>query len=350
MAEAFFYMQYFRQFGSGLREEDLGRFKDAPQWNGKIFKNLERTEMNMSLMQMPGLLGEFLSNRSSREPKEPLPVQPLDIRAFLAADAAYVWYGHSVVLLRLAGKTILIDPMLGPDAAPIAPFSSRRFSQNTLELIDRFPEIEVCLLSHDHYDHLDLASIERLKPKVKQWKVALGVARHLESWGIAGTDMEELDWWQETKVGELEIHFTPTRHFSGRGLNDRFKSLWGGWVLKSAGKSYWFSGDSGYGKHLKAVGDKLGPFDVAFMECGQYNERWANIHMFPEESVKAAKEARVQQAVPVHWGGFSLALHPWQEPVNRFVAEAEKQQQSIALPRLGQLVKLGEQPQERWWE
>ena len=195
------------------------------------------------------------------------------------------------MLMRVNNKTILIDPMLGPDAAPIAPFKSKRFSESTLSLIDQFPEIDLLLLSHDHYDHLDLASIKKLKPKVKQYYVALGCGRHLEHWGIDPVQIREFDWWDNASFEAINITFTPSRHFSGRGLRDRFKSLWGGWVFKTETESIYFSGDGGYGKHFKEVGEKLGPFDFGIMECGQYNEQWHQIHMYPEEAIQAAIDA-----------------------------------------------------------
>ena len=178
----------------------------------------------------------------------------------------FIWYGHSVVLLRVANKTILIDPMFGTNAVPISPFPIKRFSDNTLDFIKTFPQIDLVLLTHDHYDHLDLESIELFTPKVKEYYVALGCSRHLEKWGITKGKIKEFDWWDRSNFEGIDITFTPTRHFSGRGLTDRAKCLWGGWVLQTAQENIYFSGDSGYGTHFKEVGARLGPFDFAFME------------------------------------------------------------------------------------
>jgi L-ascorbate metabolism protein UlaG (beta-lactamase superfamily) len=251
--------------------------------------------------------------------------------------------------MRLDNKTILIDPMFGSNAAPIAPFSVQRFSQNTLELNDEFPEIDLVLISHDHYDHLDYDSIQKLKSKTKHFYVALGVKRHLVSWGIPENTITEFDWWDENPFDGIQITFTPTRHFSGRGLTDRAKSLWGGWALKTAKENIWFSGDSGYGEHFKEIGKRLGPFDFAFMECGQYNENWHQIHMYPEESVQAAIDAKVKNMMPVHWAGFALAQHTWTEPVERFTQEATAKKLNYCLPKIGQLFDSNHSITARWW-
>ena len=204
-------------------------------------------------------------------------------------------------------------------------------------LIDDFPDIDLIVISHDHYDHLDYDSILKLKDKAKQFYVALGVKRHLVSWGINPEIINEFDWWEESFFENIKITFTPTRHFSGRGLTDRAKSFWGGWVFKTEEENIWFSGDSGYGTHFTEIGKRLGPFDVAFMECGQYNENWHQIHMYPEESVQAAIDAKVQNMMPVHWAGFALAQHSWQEPVERFVEKASVEKLNFVVPKIGEL-------------
>lgn len=247
-------------------------------------------------------------------------------------------------------QTILIDPMFGPDAAPIAPFKVKRFSDATLAIIDSFPEIDLVLISHDHYDHLDYESILKLKEKAKCFYVALGVKRHLVSWGIPENIITEFNWWNEFNFNDIKITFTPTRHFSGRGLTDRAKSLWGGWVFKTEEEHIWFSGDSGYGSHFKEIGDRLGPFDFAFMECGQYNEKWNQIHMYPEESVQAALDAKVQNCMPVHWAGFALAQHPWKEPVERFIEKAKSEKLNFIVPKIGELFSSETVKSSEWWK
>ncbi len=342
-----------KQFGKKPTKHDLEKYALSSQWDGKKFVNLETTTMAINFQSLPKLLYKQFCEKDGREPQHKLPIIPLDKKAFIGGSKSskFIWYGHSVVLMRMNGQTLLIDPMMGPNAAPIAPFSVNRFSGNTLALIDDFPEIDLLLLSHDHYDHLDYDSIQKLRPKVKKYLVALGVARHLVHWGIDKNDIFEFDWWDQTTSNGVTVTFTPTRHFSGRGLSDRAKSLWGGWVFKSEDESIWFSGDSGYGKHFEEIGVKLGPFDFAFMECGQYNENWHQIHMYPEETVAAAIDGNVKKIMPVHWAGFSLAQHSWVDPVLRFVAECQKKKVDYIVPELGQLVSVHDTfTKTPWWE
>ncbi len=340
-----------KQFGGKLTKTLEQHYSQSKQWDGKKFLNLEETGMDISPLQIPKLLYKQFFEKKGREPEKKLPILPFDKEAFLnpADTMKFNWYGHSVILMRIANKTILIDPMLGPNAGPISPFPIKRFSDNTLDLIKDFPEIDLVLLTHDHYDHLDLDSIKLLIPKVKEYYVSLGCSRHLEKWGISKQKIKEFDWWNSSNFEGIDITFTPTRHFSGRGLTDRAKSLWGGWVLKTAQESIYFSGDSGYGTHFKEVGAKLGPFDFAFMECGQYNENWRQIHMFPEESVQAAQDAGAHRIMPVHWAGFPLAQHHWKDPIERFVKEAETKNVQHIHPQLGELVTHKSFEGKAWW-
>ena len=345
-------MKYFKQFGGKLTEDLKQQYALSPQWDGKKFVNQEETLMEIKPKNIPGLIRQQFFSGLQKQPRTSLPILPLSQDEFLSDSVRmkYIWYGHSVLLMRINQKTLLIDPMLGPNAAPIAPFAIRRFSDQSLKVIDDFPDIDLLLMTHDHYDHLDYASILRLKSKVKHYYVALGVGRHLESWGISPEKITEFDWWQNQLFEGIHITFTPSRHFSGRGPRDRASSLWGGWVFQTQTENIYFSGDGGYGKHFSEVGSTLGPFDFGWMECGQYNPNWHAIHMYPEESVQAAQDAGVKIAMPVHWGGFSLAPHDWREPVERFVKAAVKQNLPYQHPPLGQLVHPEENHTDRWWE
>jgi L-ascorbate metabolism protein UlaG (beta-lactamase superfamily) len=340
-----------KQFGGKASKNELVKYALSEHWDGKKFVNLEETKMDIGLGSLPGLIYKQLFDKKGREPKSKLQVLPFDKEAFLkpAEQAKFIWYGHSVVLMRINNKTILIDPMLGNDTSPIAPFATKRFSENTLDFIDDFPEIDLLVLTHDHYDHLDLASIEKLIPKVSEYFVALGAARHLVKWGIPESKVTEFDWWDNQSFEGIQITFTPTRHFSGRGLTDRAKSIWGGWAFKTEAENIWFSGDSGYGTHFKVVGEKLGPFGFAFMECGQYNELWHAIHMYPEESIQAAIDGKAQKIMAVHWAGFALSLHPWKEPIERFSTEAKRVDFPVMHPKIGELFSYSDSKTEHWW-
>lgn len=339
-----------KQFGAKVNSELKARYEQSPNWQSGKFQNLLETKMDFSFHSLPKLLYKQFFETKNREPEERIAIESFHIEDFLkeSDEPKFIWYEHSVVLMRWMNKTILIDPMLGPNAAPISPIATKRFSDNTLDLIDQFPHIDLLLMTHDHYDHLDLASITKLMPKTSQWFVALGVGRHLESWGVKSEDIKEFDWWDKTTFEGIEFTFTPSRHFSGRGLSDRAKSLWGGWSMISDDHKIYWSGDGGYGPHFKEIGEKLGPFDFGFMECGQYNENWHLIHMYPEESVEAAKDVGVKRALPVHWCGFALAQHHWKDPIERFVAEAEKQELEILTPKPGALCNFSSESSP-WW-
>ncbi|HSG67640.1 MAG TPA: MBL fold metallo-hydrolase [Bacteroidales bacterium] len=340
-----------KQFGGRITPVLLQQYQLSANWHDGKFVNLEETKMNIRLRNVPGLIYRQLAGRKMRSPGIPLKVLPFERAEFLSqsAGARYVWYGHSAIMLRLNGQTILIDPMMGPNASPPAPFKTKRFSDHTLDFINDFPEIDIVLISHDHYDHLDKTSILKLKSKAKRYLVALGVKRHLTAWGISPELITEVDWWDRISISGIDVTFTPSRHFSGRGLQDRNRSLWGGFALRSMNTNIIFSGDGGYGNHYAEIGKRLGPFDLAFMECGQYNELWRQIHLMPEESVQAARELNARKAVPVHWAGFSLALHNWQEPAERFFAAAEKLEITATFPLLGKVYGLQDEQKEKWW-
>lgn len=347
------YLRFNPQFGGRIKAADQARYAQSPQWDGEKFVNQNPTEVEVNLRTLPGLIRAQLTERGARTPAQKLPVVPFDSQAWNSRGDRFqfVWYGHSVCLMKLAGKNILIDPMFGPDASPIGPVRTHRFSENTLAIIDNLPNLDVVLLTHDHYDHIDYASIEKLKDKVPHFYVALGIKRHLTEWGIAADRITEMDWWDTATIGDITITFTPSRHFSGRGLFDRAKSLWGGWALVTPKDRIYWSGDGGYDSHFKTIGDQLGPFDWAFVECGQYYKLWHQIHMYPGEAVQAAIDVGAKVATPVHWGGFSLALHTWREPVQEFVTAARRKDFSISVPRLGAITSYSEnQNLQAWWE
>lgn len=342
----------FHQFGGKVTPQLKELYSRSAHWKNGRFENLQETRLSVPFRDFPKILFQQFTDRLKKQPKQPIPILSFDKAKFLDPDpgARFSWYGHSAILMHMCGKTLFIDPMLGPDASPIVPVQTKRFSQGTLDLVDDFPEIDLLLLTHDHYDHLDYASIQRLKTKTKRYAVALGMKRHLVKWGVDPTCIDEYDWWQVRELGDIKITFTPTRHFSGRGLTDRSRSLWGGWVFQSPIESIWFSGDGGDGDHFSQIGKHFGGFDLAFMECGQYNEHWHQLHLFPEEAVAASQRALAKKIMPVHWGGFSLAPHPWKEPVEIFTRKALELQLDYLVPPLGQIVRLAENPKENWWD
>lgn len=347
----YYYLKKNPQFGGKLSKDEKIRLKKSEQWKKGKFQNQSKTTMDMGLTSLPGFIQESVKGRKSRNPIKEIPIAPFNARAFEKDGMPkFIWYGHSVLLFQINNKNLLIDPMFGSDASPVGPLRTKRFSKDTLTIIKSLPPIDAVLLTHDHYDHLDFESIRILKQIVPRFLVPLGVGRHLEHWGVENNRINEFDWWQESQLFDLDVIFTPSRHFSGRGAFDSAKSLWGGWVIKSSKHKIYWSGDGGYDDHFKLVGERFGPFDWGFMECGQYNERWHQIHMYPKEAVQAALDAKVKLAIPVHWGAFSLALHHWTDPITRFVSDADQKQQAYLCPRPGVIVEMGKTTSETWWE
>jgi L-ascorbate metabolism protein UlaG (beta-lactamase superfamily) len=341
-----------KQFGGKVTANIKEIFEASPNWKDGKFQNLEKTETAIKLSGLPGIIRKQLKGHVEGNPKNILPIIPFDENSFLKNDSStkFTWYGHSVILMRLQNKTILIDPMLGDDASPIGPKRTKRFSSDTIELIKDLPEIDLMLITHDHYDHLDYDSIVRLKSKTKNYFVALGLKRHLISWGIDENSISEFDWWDNKSFADIQITFTPTRHFSGRGLSSMAKCLWGGWNLKTANENIWFSGDGGYGNHFVEIGERIGPIDIGFMECGQYCSDWSQIHMFPPESVQAAIDAKVKVAMPIHWSSFNLSYeHSWYEPAEKFAQFAKQNGLSTITPAMGEIFSINSIT-EHWWK
>lgn len=347
------YLHFNPQFGGRITKALKKEYARSPQWDGEKFINLSETTMDISLADMPGLLMENFSNTEERAPEAKLPMEAFDLNAWEtdAVPFQFIWFGHSVGMMRMGDKNILIDPMFGEDTSPVGPVRTRRYTDSTLQIIAQLPYIDAVCITHDHYDHLDYDSFQLLSGKVGHYYVPLGVKRHLLRWGVPEAQITSFDWWEEAELDDLRMSFVPARHFSGRGLFDRSESLWGGWVFTNTTHKVYWSGDGGYGTHFTEIGEKYGPFDYAFVECGQYNERWHAIHMYPEESVQASIDVKAKVSIPIHWGAFTLSLHTWKDPVQRYTAEAEKRGVRYAMPKLGERINFDVAARESlWWK
>ncbi|WP_186758243.1 MBL fold metallo-hydrolase [Echinicola salinicaeni] len=345
---AYSYTKVAPQFGERPEGDYLSRINNSPNYDGNQFINLIETSTG-SLWDVLPLLPELLFSEQSA-PTKPLETHFETILAKKADSLCHItWLGHSAFLIELEGKRILIDPMLTENPSPL-PIGTKRFPYESPIPIEKLNDIDAIILSHDHYDHLDYPSILQLKEVTKHFYAPLGVGAHLSAWGIPASKITELDWWEEAKLNSIEIIASPSRHFSGRGLTDRNKTQWASWIIKSENTSIYFSGDGGYGPHFKEIGKRHGPFDLALMECGQYNDAWPDIHMLPEQSVTAGKEVKGKILMPIHWGAFSLSTHSWTEPVTRFKKEIEQLNMTMIHPVIGQRVQLGKDyPKEEWW-
>lgn len=351
---AFLFIQLSPQFGGKPTENDKIGYKESPYYHKGKFENEIPTPMNLSFLQYVSLLKKYIVGVPNQAPQNELPVQKLDSAAIVNHPDSLTritWFGHSAFLLQMDGQTILIDPMFGDVPAPHPWLGTKRFSNGLPIEIEKLPNIDAVIFSHDHYDHLDYGSVIKLKDKVGKFYVPLGLGAHLREWGVPKDDIHELNWWDEIVHQGITLACTPARHFSGRGLSDRFSTFWCSWAIIGKTKKIYFSGDSGYGPHFKAIGDKYGPFDFAMMECGQYNELWHNIHMMPEETAQASIEVQAKLMMPIHWGSFVLALHTWSDPVERLSKKAAELNQPFVIPQIGEPLVLEQQelPNSQWW-
>ncbi|HBZ2421605.1 TPA: helix-turn-helix domain-containing protein [Klebsiella pneumoniae] len=264
----------------------------------------------------------LMTKRENARPAQPLPLVKTDLATLPLGQDVMVWLGHSSWYLQLAGKRILIDPVFSDYAAPFS-FINKAFPGDYPWRAEGMPEIDLLIISHDHYDHLDYATIRALLPKIKRVITPLGVGSHLRYWGMDGALITEADWQQAVPASdELTVHVLPARHFSGRGLK-RNQTLWASFLFVTPQQKIYYSGDSGYGPHFKAIGDEFGPVDLAIMENGQYDQDWKYIHMMPDETAQAADDLRARAVLPGHAGRFVLAKHSWDEPYQRLAAASE---------------------------
>jgi L-ascorbate metabolism protein UlaG (beta-lactamase superfamily) len=348
-------MALFKAFGKAPAGARLDRMRRSPNYNGDRFENLVPTEVTVKGTSFFKMLREFRNRPADTVPAGRVPSVKTDLRALPDEGVWLVWFGHSSYLLKVEGMTILVDPVFSGNASPVS-FFAKAFPGTEVYGVGEMPEIDILLLTHDHYDHLDYKTVKVLAEMAGRVCTSLGVGAHLEYWGVAKEKIVELDWWESWEWEGLMLTAAPARHFSGRGFK-RGGTLWSSFVLKGRGHSLYLGGDSGYEQHFREIGERCGPFELAILECGQYGKNWPYIHMMPEQTVQAALELRAAALMPVHWGKFTLALHPWDEPVRRLVAAfakapaAEGKGLRLATPLIGQPVKVGgPYPDVRWWD
>jgi len=336
--------------GRGELEEAVReRVQQSPQWREGRFRN----EQPLWIDNLKALRSIF-SRSKFNSPKEPLPVA-MDTLERLAQPAAtglrVTWFGHSSTLLEIEGRRLLIDPVWGPRSSPVSFAGPKRWYPPVVAL-DALPAVDAVLISHDHYDHLDRGTIVALKDRVGRFIVPLGVGRRLRDWGVEPSKVTELDWWEQTKLGDLNIHATPARHAGGRGLTDRDKTLWCGFVFLGHERRVYYSGDTGKMKAFERIGERYGPFDLTMLEIGEYSQDWPDWHMGPEQAVEAHRKVGGRVMLPVHWGLFSLSTHSWTEPIERASSAAVHAGVMLATPVPGEPIEpllTGELPIKAWW-
>lgn len=337
-------------FGKDPSGDRLERIKKSSHYKDGSFVNTHDTPMLSPDASYPKMMYNFfLGKPKNAEPDITIPSVQTNLKSLKEATPVIVWFGHSSYLIKINGKNFLMDPVLSGNASPVS-FVGKSYPGADVYSTDDFPELDGVIISHDHYDHLDYKTIVKLKSKVKHFYTALGVGAHLAHWGIEEEKITEFDWWEDMDLGDsMKITATPARHFSGRGFG-RGKSLWASYVIQSPTHRIYLGGDSGYDDHFKEIGEKFGPFDIAFLECGQYNTQWPFIHMMPEQTVQASIDLKAKVLMPVHWGKFTLALHPWNESIERATKAADSLQVKLTTPKVGEPIIIDKlYPSEKWW-
>jgi L-ascorbate metabolism protein UlaG (beta-lactamase superfamily) len=341
--------------GTAQAENCDARYAASPQYDAATcrFRNLPNPELKPQRSAWAIWSRILTETKVGTVPVDAIPVRALDRAALDALDANanhVIRLGHSSHLLKLRGAWWLIDPVFGERASPVTWAGPKRFHASPVALAD-LPPIAGLVLSHDHYDHLDVSTIAVLKERVQRYFVPLGVGARLRDFGVAADRIEEFDWWQERQWGGVTLTAAPAQHFSGRTLWDRDRTLWAAWSLRSGNERIFYSGDTGYFPGFQEIGRRLGPFDLALMENGAYDSYWPAVHMAPEETVRAFQELGAKSLYLVHNSTFDLAFHRWQEPLDKVADLAEQAGIALATPEIGEVLTLG-RPREnrRWWK
>ena len=333
--------------GKGAAGARAQRMAASAQWSGAGFENPQPLWNDIL-----GSMTTFGRASAVMVPDSPIPVEAHDGSRFALPPATglrVTWLGHSTMLVEIDGHRFLTDPIFDERAGPVTWAGPARWYAPPVPL-QGLPPLDAVVLSHDHYDHLQMETVLALADRVPLWVVPLGVGAHLEYWGIPGDRIVELDWWEAVELGDLTLTCTPARHASGRQIFDQNATLWAGWSFGGPQHRVFFSGDTGLFPALRDIGARLGPFDLTMIEVGAYNAAWPDWHIGPEQAVQAHQMLGGKAFLPVHWGLWNLAAHGWTEPVERALVAAEAAGVAIAVPLPGQSIEPEALPPvERWW-
>jgi L-ascorbate metabolism protein UlaG (beta-lactamase superfamily) len=317
----------------------------SPLWDAdeQRFRNVQPIPpgLRSTTVPMPSL-ADFLCGGERRVPRRPLPaLSPLEQWAHAPQSGLRVtWLGHSTTLIEIGGRRVLTDPVWGPRASPSRLIGPKRFQPVPVPL-RAVLDVDVVVISHNHYDHLDYPTIRQLRKSPLPIVTSLGVGAHLERWGVAAQRIHELDWWETYRLpnSDLTVTAAPSQHFSGRGIKDRNSTLWSGMVIRDGGKAVFFSGDTGLTPEYRRIGERLGPFDLVMLEVGAFHPSWGDIHLGPENALEAHRLLGSGSFLPVHWGTFNLAMHAWDQPAEVLYAAGVRDRLPLLMPRLGEPVE-----------
>lgn len=350
------FMNIHPAFGGTPTTEQKDAYRELNNYVDGSFVNEIPTRTFANRSNASAMNEDSASGDKDRKPAGPIPVSAIDWKRIESENDSLTWLGHSAFLLSVDNKKLLVDPMLSPVASPVSLVGIKRYEYSEdilLHVIDDMPPIDAVLITHDHYDHLDYQSIVKLNSKVSHFFVPLGCSAHLTRWGVPEEKITELNWWEETEYQGLTVALTPSRHGSGRDPFNIDTTLWGGWVILGNRTRIYTSGDGGYGAHFKEIGDRYGPFDITLIEGAQYDHKWQDIHMVPEQAVQAHLDVDGRTMMLMHWGAFTLANHAWNEPIERALKEASEKEVNIITPQIGETVLLGpdlQMPPNAWWD
>ncbi|MFD0941423.1 MBL fold metallo-hydrolase [Pedobacter boryungensis] len=335
-------------FGRLPKGERLKKISNLANYKNGAIENQSPTPALPENVSYLMVIREMIKGNVNSIPKHPI---PYEIPNFDRSEKLKLtWFGHSSYLIQVDGLNILVDPVFSKRTSPFQFIGTKNFGGTDFLELEDLPALDIILITHDHYDHLDYNSILKLNDKTTQFVTSLGVGAHLERWGISAEKITELAWGEEiSPLANLSFTAAPARHFSGRRFK-RNQTVWSSFILKTKNNNIYLGGDSGYDEHFKSIGEKYGPFDLAILECGQYNKMWPLIHMFPEEVAQASIDLKAKNLLPVHWGKFKLALHDWDEPIKRLTKKAAELHVPVLTPKIGETFSLeGNQTTSQWW-
>jgi L-ascorbate metabolism protein UlaG (beta-lactamase superfamily) len=339
------------KFGSKPKGARLELIQQSPNYKDGKFQNQSHTPDLAEGVTYYSVMKEFFFTKKPRKkPAQVLPSKKTDLLHLQSDENVLVWMGHSSYFMQIDGKTILVDPVLSGAASPLN-FTTRSFAGADVYTTDEIPPIDFLFISHDHWDHLDYDTIKKLQPKIKTIITGLGTGEHLERWGFDPAIIIEKDWYQHIALPDgFAVTVLPARHFSGRTFT-RNTALWVSFALQTPTQKIYIGGDSGYDHHFKSIGNINGPFDLAILECGQYDKSWKYIHMMPEEVVQAAQELNAKKLLAVHWSKFALGNHSWDDSIIRVQKAAIENNMPLLTPMIGEKMNIdaGAADFSDWW-
>ncbi|MFG2531309.1 MBL fold metallo-hydrolase [Streptomyces sp. NPDC048516] len=344
-------------FGAVPTGERLARLRRSPQFVDGQFRNPVETRQLLNGSALPMVRTQLSrEGRRRRAPVGRIPVYrptAADGTEPPASGLRLTWMGHSSVLAEIDGQRVLFDPVWSERCSPFTWAGPKRMHPVPIEL-DELEPVDVVVISHDHYDHLDMPTVQGLTGAGAAFVVPLGVGADLEFWGVPAERITELDWHESTRIGGLTLTATPAQHFCGRGLRGPQHTLWASWVVAGPDHRIYHSGDTGYFSGFAEIGASYGPFDATMIQIGAYSDFWPDIHMDPEQGVQSHLDLQGREPggvlLPIHWGTFNLAPHPWAEPAEWTLTAAQKAGVTSAHPRPGEPFEPADPPAVYpWW-